>query len=828
LAGFTFVGREAQVAAFRQMLERPEGEALLVAGAEGCGKSHLLRQLRHEAERVGRHVVLHCCLGHLLDADLRQYAILSSVAAAHEPAALHAGGMPSERGPAGRLVPNPREFFGHLLGEDHRPVSEKLLGLLSVASGHLAPESRLVLLLDLGRAQSGNAFPVEYLTRRLPENVKLVIAAGVVPEGLADLRNAAIVPELPPFGEAEVARLLDFHLPRGTAVQPLAAVALEVFQGSPLLTDLAAKLVADSASPAAALGTLPASAPDLCQQLLAHLSEEQRALVDCLARVPSGLDATALRVLLGLSEADLQRLLLCEEIRNVVVLQRGPRGIDACLSHESLGDLYLGEKDPQTAVFHKRVAAHFLGLVHKDPHHVEALSAHSYHIRLSGDPTQFMQDFPRTLRLKQGLGLLHLLASEYRLLLMWSRTSDTPINRALCTANLARIYQQLGAHQEALRHHKEALDTYQKQRDRSGTAVQLGCIASALCDLGHHDEAIKSLQQAMAINEALGSKAALASDLTSLGTLQERLGRLHDALHSHQRALDLYRGLKDELDAATQLSRIAAIHRKLGNRREAVARFQEAWRLNSRNGAARAEIDDLCNLGFVFEELKETGKAVTCVQQAIELDHSLGDRHAEGSHLRILGSMHLEQHEPAEAVRCLEQAVTLARSFGDPGGEAAGLLALAKAQRAAGRPADARQALEQAAALAARLSDADTAEQVRTALGELGSASGEQVESQEKEESESGASKAAADAPAVEPPPEEVGIEEAHTPLAEEPELVPAAEAAEILGGEDVAALRAELAEARREIAELKAEVEQQKQIADALKEVMAKAMQDR
>ena len=833
MAGFTFVGREAEVSTFLQVLDRPRGELLFVAGAEGTGKSHLLRQLRLEAEQQKRAVVQHCCLGHVLDADLRQYAVLSALAAAHEPlpsgSHLHlAHGRPvrnedvtpgeaaSETDRVVRLVPNPREFFGYLFGEDRRPVTEKLLGFLTVASAHLGADSRLVLFLDLGRAESNHAFPIEAVARRLPEKVKLVIAATGVPEGVAGRDNVTIIPDLPPLGAPEVKRVLEAHLPRSTPADPLVAPLLAQFGGNPLLTDLAAKLLAGSPNAAAALATLPAEPADLCRQLLIRLTDEQRALVESLARVPSGLDAASLHALLDMSEPDVRRVLLHDEVRNVVLTRRTARGDVAAVFHECLADLFRGEKGPEIAPFHKRAATHLLGLAHKDPHNTEALSAHSYHIRMAGDCTQFMQDFSRTLKLKQSLGLLHLLASEYRLLLMWSRGGEAPVNRALCMANLARIVGQLGDHQEAIRHHKEALDTYQKQNDRSGTAMQLGAIAATLCELGHHGEAAKSLQQAMAINESTANKAALASDLASMGMLHERIGHLQDALQAHQQSLDLHRGLRNELDAAVQLGRIAAIHRRLGNRREAVARYQEAWRLNSRSNAVPAAIADLHSLGLVFEELNEMDKAVTCVQQAVELAHSLGDRHAEASHLRILGAMHGKLRQADEAARCILQAVALSRSFGDPGGEVAGLLALANAHRAAGRPADARQPLEQAEALAARLGDAAAAAQARTAIEDIAN----MPKPNPLPDLDIGPPPADLIPPEpTDMPPGDAGVADILVPTTDDSTSTDATNA------DLIASLRAQLEEAQREIARLKAEVEQHKQLNEALKEVMAKAM---
>lgn len=805
MAGFTFVGREAELVAFQQFLDRPRGELLLVAGPEGSGKSHLLRQFRHEAEQAGRHVVQHLYLDALLDADLRQYAILSALAAA---CGAGAPGQAGEPAPV-RLVPNPRELFGYLLGEDRRPVSAKLAGLLAVASATLEADSRLVLLLDMGRAEGRDAFPAAYFARRLPEKVKIVLATNLAPDELDGLESVTALPPLPPFNEAEVRRIVEFHHPRGSAFEPLVKPILAKFQGNPLLTDLAAKLVAGGwhAVPA----DLPATASGLCQLLLGTLGHDERRLAECLARLPSGADAAALRALLDVPDAEAHRILFLDGARNIVLTRRTARGSEARIFHECFADIFLEGQEAEVAALHKRAAAHFLSVLASNPHDVEALSAHSYHIRLAGDRTQFMQDFPRTLRPKNGLRLLHLLASEYRLLLLWSRGGEAPLNRPVCMANLARICQELGDHAEALRHHRDALEVYQRQNDRSGTAAQLAAIASVLCDLGHHDEAAKSLGQAISLDEAAGNRAALAADWAGFGVLQERAGSLQEALRAHERALELYRSLKNEPDAASEVAHLAAIHHRLGRTREAIALYQEAWRLNNRLSATRAEVECLRQLGVLFKKSGDMEKAVNCLQQAVGLDHSLGDRHAEAEHLRALAALHLELQEPAEAASRLEEAVGIASSYGDPAGEATGLLDLARAHRAAGRPAEARVALERAAAAAARLSDAALAEQARAALAEFDAAQPQQQP-----------------VPAELPEPVPAADAEPMGDVTlEEPEALAGGDAAPASqGAGEAAELRTELEAARSRIRELEAELGKVKKIASALRDILGKGTQ--
>ena len=831
MAGFTFVGREAEISMFRRLLERPRGELLVVAGAEGSGKSHLLHRLRSEAERPGRHFVQFGYLGHLTDADVQHYAILAAAAAGHgrEPAK---GGASAEAAPAVQLVPNPKEFFNHLILEDRRPPAEKLLSLFAAASAHLPRDARLVLLLDLGRGKGDEPFPLEFLARRLPEKVKVVAAVADAPPALGGLDNATLLNDLPPLARPDVERLVAFHCKGSPGLEGLAAAAFEKFGGEPMATDLAAKLAAGAPDPAEALRRLPAGAAELCRKAIERLSDEQRRLAECIARVPSGVDVASLRALLGFADPDLRRLLRTDEIRNLVLIHRAARGAEARLFHEALADQFLAGKPP-SAAFHQRAAAFFLAAAESDGTNVEALAAHAYHLRLSGDRRQFVEDFPKTYKAKHSLRLFRHLASEYRFLIeCCNELGEETINRPVCVANLGRVYQQLGQNADALRCHREALELYQSQRDNSGTAAQLANIASVLRDLGQLDEAADHLERAAALDEAAGNNAALAADLNNLGILCQRLERYDEAFKHHQRALALHREVSNDLGVANQLANMAAIHRKRGDLESARNCYQEAWRLDNRNQSPLAEIADLCNLGLIFEELGDMEKAVTCYQQAIELDRVVADRESEASHLRTLAAMHRKRGEDPEAVALLQQALDIDRSLGNPKGEVADLIALGGACGATGDTAAARELLGRAATFAAKLADADAEARARHALERLGQGPDAEPAPDEPPPPETRTSvlrEPAADgiwdnlqlidgpigqdAPAASPTPE---------PAPDEPD--PQADAPVDLEEYTTAALRRELADARRRIAELEEELEEYKTLVRSLKTLVGDA----
>ena len=738
MAGFTFVGRESEIAGFRELFQRPGGELLLVTGPEGTGKSHLLRRFRREAEAAGSHFVQFNDLTSFSDADLRYYAIISTLAAGHSAQRQADGGSP----PAPELLPNPREFLDSLMTEDRRPPCEKLLRVFSAASTHLGDSARLILLLDLGRAVGEGASPVEFLARRLPDKIKLVIAAPEVPPGLDGSEHVTVIDGLPALTEAEVARLLEFHLPKGAVTADLLAVVMKRYGGRAMAIDLAAKMAAAARDPAEELASLPTTPAALCGEAPSRLTDEQLELARCIARVPSGVDIDCLRALTQFSDADLGRLLRTDAVRNVVITQRTVRGPEARLFHELLADAVLADApddEPEARTLHQLAAGYFLEAVQNDPTDVAAIGAHGHHLRLSGDKGQFIHDFPKTYKAKHSFRLFQQLADEYQQLIDYcDELGETSINRPACLANLGRVYQELGQNESALDTHRQALALYEEADDGAGTAEQLANIASVLQALGQLDDAIEHLQRATALDQAADNEPALAADLNNLGIIYQQLDRHDDALQCHQRALELHEHLGSDVGCANQLANMAAIHRARRDLHAARECYQKAWVIDTRTGNVLAQIVDLCNLGLIFQELGDMEKAVASYQQVIELDRSVADREAETAHLRTLAAMYLKlgQHHD-QTIQTLQQALDTDRSIGNPKGEAADLLALANAYRVAGELTMARDLLERATGFLTRLGDTDALAAARRTLENIERQSrGEAIEAPKEQEAE--------------------------------------------------------------------------------------------
>lgn len=716
MAGFTFVGRDSEVASFRELVGRPQGELLMVTGPEGSGKSHLLRKLRREAESAGRHFVLFNDLSYLPDADLRSYAVIASLVRTHRSSRGSARG-----GPKGTMLfKRSEEFLDGLLTQERWPPNEKLLRGLCAAAESLDQDACLISFLDLGRVDGADAFPIDFLAQRLPERTKLIVAKQTAAPALGDLDAVTVLDALSPLTEAQVGQLLGFHLPDGLASAALAAAVTRSYGGGPLASDVAAKIVAAARDPARGMDLLPAERGALCQGLLATLDEKQQHLARCVARIPSGVGIASLRATTGFGDDDLQRLLRSDGIRNILVTQRTPDGPQAHLFHEAFADAALaGGEDGEEADrdFHRRAAAFFLGLVERDNANIVALNAHTDHLHRGGDKRQFIADFPKTYKIKHTFRLLDRLAADYTILMQYcDELGETNIRRAACLANLGRVRQELRQHDQALDCFRQALELCEQRGDTSGAAEQHANLASALQALGRLDQAIENLERAAALDQQSGNEAGLAADWNHLGIIHQQLGQLEKALECHQQALALHERLSNDIGRANQLANMAAIHRERGDLADARECYQRAWRIDALTNSAAAQVADLCNLGLIFDDLDEMDKAVSCYEQALELDRAVADREGEADHLRTLAGLEQKRGNHEQGIRILQQALDIDRSIRRRREEALDLVALAAAFRAKGDLDFARQLYDRVARFCAEAGDADNEAVARRAI----------------------------------------------------------------------------------------------------------------
>ncbi|QCR24357.1 tetratricopeptide repeat protein [Pontibacter sp. SGAir0037] len=149
------------------------------------------------------------------------------------------------------------------------------------------------------------------------------------------------------------------------------------------------------------------------------------------------------------------------------------------------------------------------------------------------------------------------------------------------------VYYAIRQPELSLKHHQEALELYEKQKDQKGIAYSYGCI----------------------------------------GRLYEKRQQYVLALEYQQKALNLYEQLQDKQGTATILENIGSILEDKEEYQEALRYFNKSVRLSEAAADSLAIIVGLNNIGDIYRKTGRYALAIETTRQALQLATRLGDRY---------------------------------------------------------------------------------------------------------------------------------------------------------------------------------------------------------
>lgn len=193
--------------------------------------------------------------------------------------------------------------------------------------------------------------------------------------------------------------------------------------------------------------------------------------------------------------------------------------------------------------------------------------------------------------------------------------------QAAAHISLGGLHWRQGRYEDALLHHKAALQLAAAAGWAEAQAASLGNIGTVYAERGQLDEAVNHVRQALAVNERLGWRQGQAVNHLNLGLMSYYAGHLEAASEHYLLAREHYRELK------------------------------------SVSGEA------ICgtNLGEMRLVLGEPEAAQALLEEALDRHRSVGDRANEAETLRCLAAVKRDTGRLADALRLAEEALTLAR-----------------------------------------------------------------------------------------------------------------------------------------------------------------------
>lgn len=197
--------------------------------------------------------------------------------------------------------------------------------------------------------------------------------------------------------------------------------------------------------------------------------------------------------------------------------------------------------------------------------------------------------------------------------------------------------------------------------------------------LGKYDQAVRFYEQSLALYQHLANDRGAALALNNLGVVAQFLQDYVRAVELHQESLRLFRIANDAAGVAVALVTLGTMAQLRGDYdqafdfcEESVAQFRQ---LGDRHGVASA----LSNLGNVAWASGQSERAAVCYQEAVALFRELGDRRELAAALRNLATAARDDGDNRQAVAQARESLELYSELGDSNGVLASLAILADA-----------------------------------------------------------------------------------------------------------------------------------------------------
>jgi tetratricopeptide (TPR) repeat protein len=710
------VGREREIGRLRALLlaaAKGEGQAILLHGETGAGKSRLLLEVARLAAQEGVRTVVSRAQG----SGQRPMRVLNDLAREL------LGGRGNVRAAVNDLLgddPSSARYFAELLlggaAWEETPLLHRWYALVRAAALrgplvlllddlHLADEAAMRIILDLAlRARE----------ERLP--LLVVGAVGFAPrsdvrarkealkEGRADwTRKGMRLPEirLRPLGKAQVDRLVDAVFPgHGFAQEApwFAAAIAKATGGNPFhVTEILRALRKDESAVVQQRGEwrlAPDFTEDRLRQLvpegleavvrarLAALPEETRDVAECAAVIGEEFDVEVLAAAVGDGERTDRALAVLEEngiIQPVDTAQDRYRFWSAIAPTAAQRSLAAKGADRPRRL-HLAVAEAMLQ-VYKGEDRVRRALSIAHHLRAGGETSRSL---PFTLAGCARLLSLQLFDRARRLLANTKPLVGKP---------------EVGV----------------AQRAQFDYLYGLACEAA-----GDYEEAYEALTR------YVETAVDLPQDPKSLPRAYLRLGRIHQARGEYGRAhycfgvaRQFFAELGDVRKLAFVCNALAALALERGQLLAAGEHLDEASRLAEESGNEGAAVQALNLRGQVALVLASPSAAWQAFRDAEARAAAIGDRRRHAAALDGLGRVALESGYLEEARAFVERGMQLHAEIGDRRGLAVSLLHLGDATRALRRPEQALRHYRRARRVFEEMGYADGVASARHRIGRL-------------------------------------------------------------------------------------------------------------
>jgi tetratricopeptide (TPR) repeat protein len=230
--------------------------------------------------------------------------------------------------------------------------------------------------------------------------------------------------------------------------------------------------------------------------------------------------------------------------------------------------------------------------------------------------------------------------------------------------NLGVGHYYIGEYNEALKHHRSALEVSEKLNYLDGIADALNNIGIIHYVWGEYDQSLDFYSRAVDMRRQMGDAEGLANGLNNLGTVYYAVDRLADSLKYFNAALSLYEELGHERLVAGSLNNIGLLSLKLEQYDDALEQLDRALMIEKRIGDLPGQALSLNTIGAVREALDDIDSALDHYEQSLAVRKSIDDQQGMVSCELSIGAAYTQLGDYDRASTFLTRALQKSQSMG--------------------------------------------------------------------------------------------------------------------------------------------------------------------
>jgi tetratricopeptide (TPR) repeat protein/energy-coupling factor transporter ATP-binding protein EcfA2 len=715
-----FVGRHAELEQFKKVLEDPKGEAVLVVGQAGMGKTWLVNRMATIAEN---HPDLKCgCVRY----EVTPTDSVDSTMALMMDNAFEAGSVTegSFDGTTRRLeqwrsflnVFNMGDLVMSLRRDPAQNTREQFLERLRLISKRMAKNRRAIFIIDPEKymqKESDQSWAI--VARELPDRVKFIFAQRpedvlVGSETFGALKNVVRIPDkrLDVLSDEDVHDLVVAHSSELSCSMGDLEKVLRRYKGHPYAVGAAIELV----KAGVALKDLP-KRPEPIEfakkqwEKVCDRSENAIRLFKAYAVLDVGVPDDVVEHV-GKLDSDKRQHLSVDKYLLGLLREEGH---GKRIYHAILADYVLDQiGEAQKKEYHARAVEVYRGKLKKareDKSRPDELAATrlAQHVLQAEGPAAFVETLVNecTQPLKS-LGLLD--AAIYLSELARGMVKRGSEEEAVVTGNLGLIYRTRGELDKAEQMFRKALEVaeklgmqeimanqygnlgviYQMRGDldkaeqmhrksleiagklglQEGMASQYGNLGLIYRDRGDLDKAEQMHRKSLEIEERLGRLEGMASDYGNLGLIYRTRGELDKAEQMHRKSLEIAEKLGLQEIMASQYGNLGLIHRARGDLDRAEPMHRKSLEISERLGWLEGMANDYGNLGTIYQTRGDLDKAEQMFEKVLKIEENLGRPDSIANAYGNLGLLYEQRGDAAKAREYWSKSLELYKRIGMP------------------------------------------------------------------------------------------------------------------------------------------------------------------